>query len=192
MRFINVFFDICYFFYDLSCNMFFFVSSVITSFLGVSIYLLMDSYSNMRYGIFAFLLILSITSWFITISKYKRKKEEIKKKTKSFEEFEKTGIFDEPVEVIFFPDIIKYVDEDYDESFVPFYALYELNNFQKKVKFYAVLKEGKIIVMCKAEDSDKSTVFTFHDHRVFYEYFKVVISDDNKVKKVHMHIKEKK
>lgn len=192
MRFINVFFDICYFFYDLSCNMFFFVSSVITSFLGVSIYLLMDSYSNMRYGIFAFLLILSITSWFITISKYKRKKEEIKKKKESFEEFEKTGIFDEPVEVIFFPDIIKYVDEDYDESFVPFYALYELNNFQKKVKFYAVLKDGKIIVMCKAEDSDKSTVFTFHDHRVFYEYFKVVITDDNKVKKVHMNIKEKK
>lgn len=192
MRFINVFFDIFYFFYDLSCNMFFFVSSVITSFLGVSIYLLMDSYSNMRYGIFAFLLILSITSWFITISKYKRKKEEIKKKKESFEEFEKTGIFDEPVEVIFFPDIIKYVDEDYDESFVPFYALYELNNFQKKVKFYAVLKDGKIIVMCKAEDSDKSTVFTFDDHRVFYEYFKVVISDDNKVKKVHMHIKEKK
>ena len=192
MRFINVFFDICYFFYDLSCNMFFFVSSVITSFLGVSIYLLMDSYSNMRYGIFAFLLILSITSWFITISKYKRKKEEIKKKKESFEEFEKTGIFDEPVVVIFFPDIIKYVDEDYDESFVPFYALYELNNFQKKVKFYAVLKDGKIIVMCKAEDSDKSTVFTFHDHRVFYEYFKVVITDDNKVKKVHMNIKEKK
>ena len=46
--------------------------------------------------------------------------------------------------------------------------------------------------MCKAEDSDKSTIFTFHDHRVFYEYFKVVITDDNKVKKVHMHIKEKK
>lgn len=192
MRVINIFLDICYFFYDLSCNMFLFVSLVITSFLGVSIYMLMDSYSNMRYGIFAFLLILSVTSWFITILKYKWKKEKIKKKKESFEEFEKTGIFDEPVEVIFFPDIIKYIDEDYDESFVPFYALYELNNFQKKVKFYAVLKEGKIIVMCKAEDSDKSTIFTFHDHRVFYEYFKVVITDDNKVKKVHMHIKEKK
>lgn len=102
--------------------------------------MLMDSYSNMRYGIFAFLLILSVTSWFITILKYKWKKEEIKKKKESFEEFEKTGIFDEPVEVIFFPDIIKYIDEDYDESFVPFYALYELNNFQKKSKILCGFK----------------------------------------------------
>lgn len=189
MRLDNEILKVFYFFYDLSWKTFLNISAIITSLLGASVCLLLDGYSNSRYGVFSLLLILCITSWFVTFSKYRREKKKVKRKKDSVEEFEKTGIFDEPVEVVFCPEIIKGTDEDYDEEFIPFYVLYELNNFSKKVRFYAVLRDGQMQVICEFEGSDRLMCFKFEDHKLFYEYFKVVFTD-NKVRKVHM--KEKK